>query len=299
MANELTPQEKVRLSLKPKNCKICGDLFQPGSGAAKYCSNKCFQEGQRLGNIAIKNRLAKEYECKYCKKPFTRYQSRAGFCDQRCSALFYSESGEMAKWKVYVGRKKTGEYGNCLICGEQFYEPRYTVGTRRTCGSEQCKNEFRKNHWPKHKPGQDEKFKATMLEKYGVECPFQLHKPGGTSKISKRLLHEIKKIFSFEIIVEEIFWVNDETSFIPDFLIESKKIIIEFNGTYWHCDPREYESTYFNEKKNKTAQEIWDYDQRRKEIFEKLGYKVLVVWEEDFIKDPQSVIKTLIEALSD
>lgn len=33
----------------------------------------------------------------------------------------------------------------------------------------------------------------------------------------------------------------------------------------------------------KTAQEIWDYDKERIKSLEFLGYKVLIIWEDDYI----------------
>ena len=52
--------------------------------------------------------------------------------------------------------------------------------------------------------------------------------------------------------------------------------IIEFNGDYWHCNPNIFPSDYFNSVKQKTANEIWDYDKRKKECAEEYNNKVLV-----------------------
>ncbi len=62
-----------------------------------------------------------------------------------------------------------------------------------------------------------------------------------------------------------------------DFLV-GKKYIVECYGDFWHCNPHQYTSSYFNRGKKKTAQEIWERDTQRKEHFEKMGYKFLCLW---------------------
>jgi very-short-patch-repair endonuclease len=73
-----------------------------------------------------------------------------------------------------------------------------------------------------------------------------------------------------------------------DFLID-KKYIVECYGDFWHCNPHQYTSSYFNRGKKKTAEEIWKRDMKRKEQFEKMGYKFLCLWESDIRNNPKIV----------
>ena len=73
-----------------------------------------------------------------------------------------------------------------------------------------------------------------------------------------------------------------------DFLVD-KKYIVECYGDFWHCNPHQYTSSYFNRGKKKTAQEIWERDTQRKEHFEKMGYKFLCLWESDIHNNPKVV----------
>lgn len=73
-----------------------------------------------------------------------------------------------------------------------------------------------------------------------------------------------------------------------DFLVD-KKYVVECYGDYWHCNPHQYTSSYFNKGKGKTAEEIWDRDNERKSQFEKMGYKFLCLWEMDINKNPKIV----------
>ena len=73
-----------------------------------------------------------------------------------------------------------------------------------------------------------------------------------------------------------------------DFLVD-KKYIVECYGDYWHCNPHQYTSSYFNKGKKKTANEIWSRDMERKAQFEKMGYKFLCLWENEIQNNPKIV----------
>lgn len=73
-----------------------------------------------------------------------------------------------------------------------------------------------------------------------------------------------------------------------DFLVD-KKYIVECYGDYWHCNPHQYTSSYFNKGKKKTANEIWTRDMERKAQFEKMGYKFLCLWENEINGNPKIV----------
>jgi very-short-patch-repair endonuclease len=73
-----------------------------------------------------------------------------------------------------------------------------------------------------------------------------------------------------------------------DFLVD-KKYIVECYGDFWHCNPHQYTSSYFNRGKKKTAEEIWQRDATRKEQFQKMGYKFLCLWENEIKNNPRIV----------
>ncbi|MEK7499449.1 MAG: hypothetical protein AAB649_02490, partial [Patescibacteria group bacterium] len=66
----------------------------------------------------------------------------------------------------------------------------------------------------------------------------------------------------------------DDRKIWPDILFREKKLIVEFNGDYWHCNPQKYAADFFHKNKQKTAQEIWEEDAKRQQVLEKNGYKV-------------------------
>ena len=78
-----------------------------------------------------------------------------------------------------------------------------------------------------------------------------------------------------------------------DFLI-NEKYIVECYGDYWHCNPHQYTSSYFNRGKKKTAEEIWNRDYERKMYLEQKGYKFLCVWENE-IRNNLKIVKSKIK----
>lgn len=75
-------------------------------------------------------------------------------------------------------------------------------------------------------------------------------------------------------------------NYVYDMAIGNK--IIEYNGDFWHCNPK-----LFKEDKqifDKTAKQIWEYDAKKNGHAESKGYSVLVVWETEFLKDRNDTI---------
>jgi very-short-patch-repair endonuclease len=113
-------------------------------------------------------------------------------------------------------------------------------------------------------------------------------------KVSKKVTKQVKN--TIEQKVEQILQsLNVDYTpqasidrYTVDFLV-NEKYIVECYGDYWHCNPHQYTSSYFNKGKKKTAEEIWERDMKRKEQFEKMGYKFLCLWESDINTQPKII----------
>ena len=92
---------------------------------------------------------------------------------------------------------------------------------------------------------------------------------------------------------------SDNKQFYYDFTIPNKRKIIEFDGTYWHCDPRKYNSDYFHKLIKMTSQQIWDYDNYKTNLAKENGYEVLHVLELDYKKDPKRVLQKCIDFINE
>ena len=80
---EIRPTSSYRKVFKPINCRTCGVEFQPGSGAAVYCSQKC-----RMGTST----------CQQCGKEFVNRDSGPDtknlYCSNKCAGLADRGRGE-------------------------------------------------------------------------------------------------------------------------------------------------------------------------------------------------------------
>jgi len=109
-----------------------------------------------------------------------------------------------------------------------------------------------------------------------------------TSKREKEIVKEIKQL-GYEPI--HSYRVDSK---ICDVYIPSLNLIIEYFGDYWHCNPKKYESDFFNKKKGKFAWELWDYDKKKIDLIKSYGYNLEVVWEGD-LKLNNKLIEIIIE----
>ena len=123
----------------------------------------------------------------------------------------------------------------------------------------------------KHLPNFFEKVKKTMLEKYGVENRGALasHSPYSKKELS------LEKYFPGYVRNAKI------GKFRPDYVNFETKHIIEFNGDFWHCNPKLYEANFYHPGLKMTAIEKWRLDEERSNYLISLGYTVTVIWESD------------------
>jgi hypothetical protein len=130
----------------------------------------------------------------------------------------------------------------------------------------------------------------------------------GVSKIQKEfssiLFEKIKDIVN----VEKVYFVPKTTEFGScdlinkkyykyDFVISDLKICIEFNGDYYHANPRFYSKndiiSFF--KKSYNVDDIWKYDENKKLCLVNRGFKYLYVWEYDWKNNKLEILNFLVD----
>ena len=79
-----------------------------------------------------------------------------------------------------------------------------------------------------------------------------------------------------------------------DFICTKNKICIEYNGSYWHMNPKFYKPEDINQTTKILAQDIWDYDKQKNNHIKKLGYKVFVIWDKDNLNEKIRDIKNYV-----
>ena len=132
-----------------------------------------------------------------------------------------------------------------------------------------------------------------MRKRYGVSKSWLLSTTG--SKSQTELTNLLIENFPQYTILSDYPIIKKVGGYKLDILIKELNLVIEFNGTYWHCDPRFYEKDYYNQKKKLKAESIWKYDNDRKDFLESLGYKVLVLWELDYKSNKEQTLDIIRE----
>ena len=76
---------------------------------------------------------------------------------------------------------------------------------------------------------------------------------------------------------------------------EDKKIVIEYNGDMWHCNPQKWKASDYNSAIKMTAGEKWEKDIVRYKCLESLGYKIIIIWESGWKENAQKYINKIQE----
>lgn len=152
------------------------------------------------------------------------------------------------------------------------------------------------------------KSKQTMLEKYGVEYTIQLP---FFKQNHKNVSKSHKEIYNFllsnniDCQNEKIFSKYNQCykrTYSPraDICIESKKIAIEFNGDYWHANPKIYKKNDIipTWKGQIPAKDIWKKDKIKKKHIESFGYKVIYIWEKDYSENKDNILQGLLDEIN-
>jgi very-short-patch-repair endonuclease len=208
----------------------------------KYCSIECYRNSKRP-----QRKTGLEKICKNCgKNIYVRkcWILNDNFCNFKCH-------------NEYQGINKV-EY-TCKICGKKFKwsKSRITIANPKYC-SQKCVNldtDFIKSRAIKANIVQQNKQGLNKLEIKGGE-----------------ILKDIGVSFK-----EQVLMFN---KFLVDVLIENKKLIIQWDGVYWHSKPRR--------KQLDISQDAY---------FKKCGYNVIRITDEQIKNgedDVYDIIKTAI-----
>jgi G:T-mismatch repair DNA endonuclease (very short patch repair protein) len=105
------------------------------------------------------------------------------------------------------------------------------------------------------------------------------------SKTSMKLVNELK-LLGYNVECE--YFISGRP-----FDIKINDCIIEFNGTYWHYDPRKYDKHFYDEHRGVYAQEIWNRDEEKLSLAKSAGFRTYVVWQSDWESTPEEVLKNV------
>ena len=127
----------------------------------------------------------------------------------------------------------------------------------------------------------------------------------GFSEMSIKLFEEIiSNLKDIDISKENILYKENEKFICDeatqkcckyDFTILSLKKIIEFNGDFWHMNPKLYESSKINRVKKVSAKQIWEYDIYKINLAKSQGFQILTIWESELNENKEELINKCLE----
>ena len=220
----------------------------------------------------------------WTKEEFDDYNKQRAITLENMVEHHGAELGEKL-WKEYCGRQA---YAGCAL---EYFVEKYgeDEGQRKYNEVNEQKSPNKENFVRKYGEIEGERIWKAYWLKRSHNTP--------VSEVSQRLFDEIlSQIPSNQYSKVKYASFGGERPILgrngymfPDFLYDNKKVI-EFNGDYWHKNPKIYAED--DESRLK-----WKQDSERQSELERLGYEVLVVWEKEFHDNKQEVIHRCLKFL--
>jgi very-short-patch-repair endonuclease len=287
-------------------CKICGKIFKRITPTHLKRHNMTIKE---YINIYGKTELLDDYLRNLCdsasKKSFIR---RYGYKE---GIKKYDEYVEFHKYKNSFEYKKN-KYGWDRQTYEAYNKSRAV--TKELCIKRHGKKKGKKIYedYVKKQTINGCK-KEYFIDKYGEIEGLKKYKElnklkgltvsgGGISVKACKFCETLNEIISDLNLCDiyyhgkdkKEYWLkhpNQNKYFFYDFGIPSLKLLIEFNGNYWHANPLIYnESDYI---RNLKAKDIWEYDELKTSLAKSKGFDVITVWENEYDSNPKKVMEKL------
>lgn len=271
-----------------KRCKGCGKIMPFDKKLCGYyntCSNKCksiYQSSEEYLSIIRKTCLEKYSVDNIAKKEETTEKVKRSIIAKYGSLETYNHIMVSSKADYFENRfKKVMEEDGI------FNEYEYV------------KNEGNSRHRLKHKKCGHEFVIITSSYRMRINrnreiCTFCNPKERPYSWIEKQFSDYIKSIYSGEILT------NNRTIINPyelDVYLPDLKLAFEFNGDFWHANPRVYKPDDRVGRKMEKAKDIWERDERKKQLCIKKGIKLIVIWENDWIDKEEKIKNEIIEMI--
>ena len=304
--NSATEAAEAIGTIKSNISKCClGKLKQVNGFTFKY-----------TGEYTNKKSNDGEFKCPYCEERFDTYN---GLCKHIFTFNVHGDG--ITKEQLLVDFKYNGVRPTCKCgCGE-YTEIRYDGGAHfvdyvrghhNRVHNNWGHNEKAKLHsaetrrkqyasgeriqWNKDKSW-DETYSPEEIKRLTeihrekiyrmlTETPFSL-----SSKIEEEFIETCIKPLNIEY--NKQYYIRDLHHYC-DVFIPSKNTIIEFQGDYWHGNPKKYAKEELSEFQLEKVEK----DEKLREYCSNKGINLIEVWESDYNRDKDGINKMLVESIN-
>ena len=240
--------------------------------------------------------MEKKY-CKICGKELNRH-NKSGYCVEhlpRCGKNnpFFGKTHK--KETIDAMKIKCSEASRKLWENEE-YRKRVIDSTTGLKRSEEFKETQRKNAIIQFSDENQRKVRAKNMHQNwqnGV-ITYKVHNSINISKQEKEFIESIQSL-GYDVSHKSFLYTENgkKKHLFPDGIIEDKKVILEYNGSFWHADPkRGYLPTDIIHH-NVTAAEIWSRDNAKRKVYEENGYRLCTMWSDEFLNDKEESIRKI------
>lgn len=288
-----------------RTCEKCHKQFEARVANKRFCGPRCFAEHRKAyGQQNIESRKV-ERRCRQCGEVYRRVYEKSGFCSISCGSKWNAEHGFFDSWKQSSLGKRSGQNVPCNECGTQLYIVEHQFEQELHFCDMKCKGlYFGKQYTGSGNPMFGRKLseqalikqKRTLLQNHGVTNAFFLSKHRTVSKAQQEILDHLSSSVPAARFEGEKLFHSGACRYFIDIFSKEAKMIVEYNGDYWHCNPTKYSGSFFHPKKRKTAEQIWQEDNERMRVLKEKGYHTFTVWEGEYCRDRHGVLKRLTES---
>lgn len=278
-------KRKSTMSRIEMNCDYCEKTiyktpYELTKTSNYFCSHKC-------ANTYRSEQAYEKRKCEYCSNDYTTKKvARQRFCSTRCQSKWQSEYliGERANnFKANLPLKN--RVIKCDWCKDSF-NARSPYQYRMVASGEQrnvfCSKECRQN-WYSSVFSQSEEWK----EKSRIDAVRILE-----SGVVKTTASECQLMVNTILDGLEVKYENEYNCkyFSMDNYLKDYNLMIEVMGTFWHCDPRVYDTIRYNQQADAIIQ-----DKRKNSyIKSQYGINILYLWEQDIFDHPEMIEKLIL-----
>jgi len=151
--------------------------------------------------------------------------------------------------------------------------------------------------WQERQDKWQEVLKSKPPEEIARINRLKLTKGITVSSAEREILAEVKKTDPNLIVIDQLTLSdNNKKQYVYDISANDK--IIEYNGDFWHCNPKIYSPEYVNPRTKLTASKKWKLDAEKINFAQSQGYEVLIVWESEFKENKEEVLSKCIQFLT-